>query len=70
MQAKHLCVLFHIRIKGEVGTKDFFVIFVFVPYSDVCFLQPCGHLCDVFLSFCHFPIQCPGSGVVLECIDS
>ena len=47
----------------------------------VCSLQPCGHLlgkgwplgslvCDVFLCFCHFPMWCPGSGVVLDCIDS
>ena len=26
---------------------------------------------DIFLCFCrHFPIRCPGSGVVLYCIDS
>ena len=25
---------------------------------------------DVFLVFCHFPIWCPASGVVLDCIDS
>ena len=32
---------------------------------------PLGSLvCDVFLYFCHFPIQCPGSGSVLDCIDS
>ena len=49
----------------------------------VCSLQPCGNLqgkgeplgspvCDVFLCFCHFPMRCPGSGVVhvLDCIDS
>ena len=24
----------------------------------------------VFLCFCHFPMWCPGSGVVLDCIDS
>ena len=47
----------------------------------VCSLQPCGHLlgkgwprgsliCDVLLCFCHFPMWCPGSGVVLDCIDS
>ena len=23
-----------------------------------------------FLCFCHFPMWCPGSGVVLECIDA
>ena len=33
--------------------------------------QPLGALvCDVFLRFCHFPMWCPGSGVVLDCIDS
>ena len=25
---------------------------------------------DVFLCFCHFPLRCPGSGVVPDCIDS
>ena len=50
-------------------------------YCLFCVLQPCGHLlgkgwplgssvCDVFLCICHFPIQCPGSGVVLNCISS
>ena len=23
-----------------------------------------------FVCFCHFPMWCPGSGVVLDCIDS
>ena len=61
------------------------ILFVFyVSYlscCSVCSLQPCGHLlrkgqplcslvCDVFLCFCHFPMWCPGSGVVLGCIDS
>ena len=27
-------------------------------------------LCVMFLCFCHFPIWCPGSGVVLDSIDS
>ena len=46
-----------------------------LPFCLVSTLQPCGHLlgkswplgslvCDVFLSFCHFPIWCPRSGVV------
>ena len=51
-------------------------------YCRVCFLQPCGHLlgkgwplgslvCDVpCVVFFHFPILCPGSGVVLDCNDS
>ena len=25
--------------------------------------------CMFFLVFCHFPISCPGSGVVFDCID-
>ena len=47
----------------------------------VCSLQPCGHLlgkgkplgslvCGVYLCFCHFPMWCPGLGVILDCIDS
>ena len=40
----------------------------------VCSLQPCGHLlgrglpldCDVLLCYCHFPVWCPWSGVVLD----
>ena len=27
-------------------------------------------VCDILLCFCHFPVWCPGSGVVLDCIDS
>ena len=27
-------------------------------------------VCDVLLCFCHFPIWCPGSGVMLDCLDS
>ena len=27
-------------------------------------------VCDVLLCFCHFPMWYPGSGVVLDCIDS
>ena len=62
----------------------FFVICYFclsLPILDVCLLQPCGHLlgkswplgsleCDGVLCFCHFPIPCPWSGVVLDCIES
>ena len=43
----------------------------------VCSLQPCGHLLGkgwplgsfvwCLLVFCHFPIWCPGSGVVFDC---
>ena len=30
----------------------------------------CSLVCDVFLCFCHFPIWCPESGVVLDSINS
>ena len=33
-------------------------------------LTPGYPVCNVLLCFCHFPMWCPGSGVVLECIDS
>ena len=41
-----------------------------VPYSLVitC-LGKIDLVCDVFV-FCHFPIWCLGSGVVIDCIDS
>ena len=32
--------------------------------------DPLGLVCDVDLSFCHFPMWYPGSGVVLDYIDS
>ena len=61
----------------------FFICFLCLslPILDVFLLQPCGHLlgksrplcfieCDVVLCCCHFPIRCPGSGVVLDCINS
>ena len=49
-------------------------------YCRVCSVQPCDQLlgkggslgslvCDVFLRFYHFPIWCPGSGVVLDFIN-
>ena len=61
---------------------DLFVIYVLcLSCCLVCPLQPCGHLlgkgwplgslvCDVFLCYSHFPMCCPGSGLVLDCIDS
>ena len=27
-------------------------------------------VCDVLLCFCYFPMWCPGSGLLLDCIDS
>ena len=72
MQTKHLCLLIHIRLKGEVGT--FFAICVClcctvlsVPCSLVDTLG--SLVCGVFV-FCYFPICCPGTGVVLDCLDS
>ena len=58
----------------------FFILCLYLLYCLVCVMQPCGHLlgkgwllgspvCDVFLCFCHFPIWCSRSCVVLDCID-
>ena len=55
--------------------------YVCLSYCLVCSLQPCDHLLGkadllalfyVMFSFffCHFPIWCPGSGVVRDCINS
>ena len=48
--------------------------FVFVILSClfiVALWSPVGYLvCDVLLCFRHFPMWCPGSGVVLDCIAS
>ena len=49
-----------------------------LPYCHVCSLEPCWEVADLLALlcvmfscvFCHFPIRCPGSGVVLDCIDS
>ena len=49
-------------------------------YKKLDMMQPCGHLlgkgwsfgslvCDVFLCYCNFPIWCPESGVVFDCVD-
>ena len=61
------------------------IIFAIYALCLSCFLafssQPCGQLlgngcpldplvCYVLLCFCHFPMWWPGSGVVLDCIDS
>ena len=59
---------------------DHFVIYVScLSRFLVCSLQPCGHLlgkwltsslvCGILLCFCHLSVCCPGSGVVLDCID-
>ena len=55
-------------------------VFVFAILSCLCHAalwSPAGKrltfgspVCFVFLCFCPFPIQYPGSGVGLDCIDS
>ena len=70
--------------KSQVAAHILLVVFILcfsLSYWLVCSLQPCGHLlgkswpfgclsCDVFWWICHFPIWCPRSCVVLDCIDS
>ena len=96
MRTKHLKVLIHIRIKGEVGTENWLkspVIFLLtVPtrcffsgflYYDIvlsvsCSLEiTCWDRADflallnvIFFLFLSLSIWYPGSGVVLDCIDS
>ena len=60
----------------------FFGIYVTcLSYFRFYLLKRCGLLlvkgwpldslvCYVFIVFCHFPVWCTGSGVVLDCIDS
>ena len=85
MQTKHLCVLIHIWTKGETGaTFNWFKPSSNIFYWPCLFIQyryvPCGHLLGkgwplgsrlwcltVSLSLSHWY---PGSGVVLDCIDS
>ena len=48
-----------------------YLCFVFVMLSCLfiaALWSPAGK--DVFLCFCHFPMCCPGMGVVLDCINS
>ena len=73
---------FLLTFKGGVSFVDLFCYLCFVSVMLSCMsLQPCGHLlgkgwslsslvCDVFLCYSHFPMWCPGSGLVLDCIDS
>ena len=70
------CVKYPILIQGGTSFVDLFIC--------ICLCHvvlPCDHLlgkgcpldfpvCDVLVCFCHFPIQCPGSGVALDCLDS
>ena len=52
---------------------DHFVIYVScMSCFLVCSLQLCGHLRGegLPLGSCHFPMWCPMSGVVIDCIDS
>ena len=48
-----------------------FCLFIAAMWSPAGKGWPLGSLvCDVFLCFCHFPMWCPGLGVVLDCIGS
>ena len=68
MRTKRLFVLIHIRNKGEVGTIKLVLalqktIGLFLGLSSLALLY-------VMFFFCHSPMWCPASGVVLGCIDS
>ena len=85
VQCEQICLEYILTLSGSKTVLLFWILFVIyvscLSCCLVCSLQPCGHLlgkgwphgslvCDVFLCFCHFPMWCPGSGVVLDCIDS
>ena len=79
-----LPVIFYWSIQGDASFVDPFCYLCFtltLLYCLFCSLQLCDHLlgkgwplgdraCDVPLCFCHLPISCLGSCVVLDCIDS
>ena len=50
------------------NTRCLFVVTLWSPVGE----EPTSWLSWMWrcLVFCHFPIRCPGSGVVLDCIDS
>ena len=55
---------------------DLFCLFIFCVFI-AALLSPAGKdwplgsvECEVLLCFCQFPMWCPGSVVVLDCIDS
>ena len=84
MFLKHNSNFLTYRFKTVLLLWIIFVIFVSclsLSYCLVYYLQPCGHLLekdwllgslvrDVLLCLCKFPIWCPGSGLVHDCIDS
>ena len=48
-----------------------FCVFIAALLSPAGKDWPLGSLvCEVLLCFCQFPMWCPESGVVLDCIDS
>ena len=79
----YMCVGFSLAFKGGVSfVRDLFcyLCFVSVMLSGLS-IAALGHLlgkgwplgslvCDVFLCYSHLPMCCPGSGLVLDCIDS
>ena len=81
MRTKSLCFLIHIRIKCEVDTFLLFVFSVCLCHTVLCVNRivvtyweraDLLALLDVLFScvFCHFPMSCPWSAVVLYCIHS
>ena len=66
-----LCNIFFVPLEFKLC----FCLHLSLSHCLFCVLQPCGHLlgkdwphgspvCDVLLCICHFPIWCPGSGVI------
>ena len=68
-------ILLLLTIKGGASFVDIFFLCLSLPsvssvYSRLVVNVRKELTCDVFVYFCHFPIWCPGSGMLNNCIDS
>ena len=67
---------FYWHFQGSASFVDHFWIFIFCVFIAALWSPagkgwPIGSLvCEVLLCFCQFPMWYPGSGVLLDCIDS
>ena len=75
---KHSSKIFLLTVPRQCFFCGSFVLFMFcVSHAFGCLVVTCWEranplalVCDVLLCFCHFPMWYPGSGLVLDGIDS
>ena len=60
----------HVLVKAQVSGLYHIQVYsgLRLSYWERADLMALVH--EIWLCFCHFPMWCPGSGVVLDCIDS